>query len=121
MQNYTFASFISRDSTYDVFINVWRQSHSRSPSIHEYGGGGTSAESATGVAAQDGAAKAKSVATAHKPTLCACGQKGDHYAEVALETVLPSTPEKVYNLMFASSFLKDWMSNNQKLMGKAEV
>ncbi|KAJ9119609.1 hypothetical protein QFC22_003318 [Naganishia vaughanmartiniae] len=116
-KNYTFASFISRDSTYDVFINVWRQSHSRSPSIHEFAGDGISPDSGTGVAAHEGGSSAKPPATAsHKPTQCACGQKGDHYTEVALETVLPSTPEKVYNLMFASSFLKDWMVNNQKLL-----
>lgn len=116
-KNYTFASFISRDSTYDVFINVWRQeSHSVSPSIHEFAGDGTSGESTTGVPAANGGAAPKSAVTAHKPTQCACGQKGDHYTEVALETVLPSTPEKVYNLMFASSFLKDWMANNQKLI-----
>ncbi|KAJ9094451.1 hypothetical protein QFC21_005990 [Naganishia friedmannii] len=115
-KNYTFASFISRDSTYDVFINVWRQSHSRSPSIQEHAGDGISTDSGPDVVAQNGGAAAKSAVAAHKPTVCACGQKGDHYTEVALETVLPSTPEKVYNLMFASSFLKDWMVNNQKLL-----
>lgn len=31
---------------------------------------------------------------------------------------MPSTPEKVYNLMFASTFLREWMSDNQKLLGK---
>lgn len=31
---------------------------------------------------------------------------------------MPSTPEKVYNLMFASAFLSEWMSDNQKLLGE---
>ncbi|GHJ86827.1 hypothetical protein NliqN6_3229 [Naganishia liquefaciens] len=114
-KNYTFASFISRDSTYDVFINVWRQSHSRSPSLHEQTTESSSPDALTSNI-QRGAAAQKSSATAHKPTQCACGQKGEHYPEVALETVLPSTPEKIYNLMFASSFLKDWMTSDQKLM-----
>ncbi|KAJ9104253.1 hypothetical protein QFC19_004070 [Naganishia cerealis] len=116
-KNYTFASFISRDSTYDVFINVWRQSHSRSPSIHEYGTENVSTDAVGATSGQaNGNVQKKAAVTAHKPTQCACGQKGEHYTEVALETVLPTTPEKAYNLMFASSFLKDWMANNQKLM-----
>ena len=54
---------------------------------------------------------------ARKPTTCACGVKGEHYSETALDAVFPSTPEKIYNLMFTSGFAKDFMSGNQKLMG----
>jgi hypothetical protein len=36
-----------------------------------------------------------------------------------MDTVFPSTPEKIYNLMFESGFAKTFMSEDQKLMGKS--
>lgn len=53
----------------------------------------------------------------NKVTQCACGKKGEHYSETALETIVPGTPEKIYNLMFASGFIKDFMKGEQKLLG----
>jgi hypothetical protein len=47
-----------------------------------------------------------------------CGREGQHYSELAIDTVMPGTPERIYNLMFASGFLKDFMRENQKLEGK---
>ena len=52
-----------------------------------------------------------------KVTMCECGKKGEHFSEVAMESVLPGTPEKVYNLMFTSGFIKDFQRNDQKLEG----
>ncbi len=54
----------------------------------------------------------------HKATTCACGREGKHYSELAIDTVIPGTPDRIYNLMFASGFLKDFMRENQKLEGK---
>ncbi|KAI9444535.1 hypothetical protein H4582DRAFT_2052826 [Lactarius indigo] len=51
----------------------------------------------------------------HKVTQCACGKEGKHYSELAMDVALPGTPERIYNLMFASGFLKDFMRVNQKL------
>lgn len=62
----------------------------------------------------------KKKAVARKPTTCACGLEGKHYTETALDAVFPSTPEKIYNLMFTSGFSKDFMSGNQKLMGESK-
>jgi hypothetical protein len=45
----------------------------------------------------------------HKVTACACGKEGKHYSELAIDVVMPGTPERIYNLMFASGFLKDFM------------
>jgi hypothetical protein len=53
----------------------------------------------------------------HAKTECACGKEGKHFTETALSTTFPSTPEKVYNLMFNSGWLKDFMSEDQKLKG----
>ena len=53
-----------------------------------------------------------------KATQCACGRDGKHYPEIAMEIVIPGTPEKINNLMFASGFMKEFMSENQKLLGK---
>jgi len=52
-----------------------------------------------------------------KATQCTCGKEGKHYTETALEVVIPGTPEKIHNLIFASGFIKDFMVGNQKLLG----
>ncbi|GAA5915834.1 uncharacterized protein JCM6883_006303 [Sporobolomyces salmoneus] len=36
--------------------------------------------------------------------------------EVCMDTVFPSAPEKIYNLMFTSGFMKDFWTENQKLL-----
>jgi hypothetical protein len=60
------------------------------------------------------------VSPVHRVTQCACRMDGLHYIEPIIDTVLPDTPERIYNLMFASSeFLKDFMRLNQKLDGKS--
>jgi hypothetical protein len=53
-----------------------------------------------------------------KVTTCACGKEGKHYSELAIDTVIPAAPERIYNLMFASRSLKDFMHEKQKLEGK---
>ena len=60
-------------------------------------------------------------APVYKVTQCACGKEGTHYTELIIDAVLPGTPERIYNLMFASAFLKDFMRVNQKLEGKSIV
>jgi len=108
---YTFASFLSRDNTFDVIYNIWRLARpddSRNPSAR-----GSMEDSARPplIANSSGGVKAPP-----KVTCCACGKDGQHYSETALETVLPGTPEKIHNLMFASGFIKNFMSVDQKLI-----
>jgi hypothetical protein len=108
---YTFASFLSRDTTYDVIHNIWRLAHPRSPGA---------LESSTDLPlAQVDAGAGGGGGTKHKPTQCACGKEGKHYETGVIDTVLPGTPEKIYNLMFASGFVKDFMTGEQKLMGES--
>lgn len=38
--------------------------------------------------------------------------------EVCMDTTFPSAPEKIYNLMFTSGFMKDFWTENQKLLGE---
>lgn len=96
-KQYVFASFIARDSTYDVFLNVWRQAHSRSPS--EFGddvegeeeeevevvvppGIANGPVSASSSRSKSGAHH-KPAAIVHVRTPCECGLKGEHYPENA--------------------------------------
>ncbi|KAH9041348.1 hypothetical protein EDB85DRAFT_1473515 [Lactarius pseudohatsudake] len=102
---YTFASFLARDTAYDVIYNIWRlarpedefseaESMGRSAldATHTLGAGGL--PNGTGAIANG----AGIVVPVHKVTRCACGRE-----------------ERIYNLMFASGFLKDFMRVNQKL------
>ncbi|KAH9030289.1 hypothetical protein EDB84DRAFT_1588689 [Lactarius hengduanensis] len=113
---YTFASFLARDTAYDVIYNIWRlarpedefseaenMGRSALDATHTLGGGGL--PNGTGAIANG----AGIVVPVHKVTRCACGREGKHYSELAMDVVLPGTPERIYNLMFASGFLKDFM------------
>lgn len=108
---YTFASLISRDSTFDVLMNIWRIAHPGAVMIATSTANGTSRPASV----QDG--ELPKVASAHKETECACGKAGKHYAETALDTILPSSPEKIYNLMFNSGWYRTFLSENQLLRG----
>jgi len=136
---YSFASFLSRDTTYDVIYNIWRLAR---PDDNLSAGGSTrgsldnvragmdqvrengSMEGVNGAGpvggvAVAGARGAKPSLLKNKVTQCSCGKKGEHYSETALETIVPGTPDKIYNLMFASGFIKDFMKGDQKLLGES--
>ena len=83
---------------------------------------GTTGTPAAGVAVVNGIGVVPGVnggvvAPLKKATLCACGKDGTHYPETAMDTVMPGTPDRIHNLMFASGFMKDFMVGNQKLLG----
>ena len=119
---YTSMSFLARDTTYDVLFNVWRLARpedstmgSQRPSPRGSLDNGTEpAPEANGAGAP---AAAKAAVVKNKVTICDCGRSGQHYTETAMEATFPGTPEKIYNLMFTSGFMKDFMRENQKLLG----
>lgn len=111
---YTFTSFLSRDTTFDVIYNVWRLARPEDSSIASQL---PSARGSLDNSDEGGEVNGKVKAKANKVTQCSCGRTGQHYTEVAMETVFPGTPEKIYNLMFTSGFIKDFMRDNQKLLG----
>ena len=125
---YTFASFLARDTAYDVIYNIWRLARPED-GFSEPESMGRSALDAThtlGVVVPPNGLPAIAngeavVVPVHKVTQCACGKEGKHYSELAMDAVLPGTPERIYNLMFASGFLKDFMRENQKLEGKYPI
>jgi hypothetical protein len=108
---YTFASFLARDTAYDVIYSVWRNGGPlRSAS--------SGSEPTPGI---DGGLAAPMVeagnARVRKTTHCACSKAGAHYPNTAMDVVVPGTPEQIYNLMFASGFIKDFLAKDQRLMG----
>ncbi|GAA5821279.1 hypothetical protein JCM11251_004550 [Rhodosporidiobolus azoricus] len=195
---HTFASFLSRDTTYDLIGNIWRMVHPvvpmsaalpdamrdsdvRSNAGHSHiesddedagtgeggpgeGGkviqasgveaeqapqkakrrlrgfrrprGGTgesrkSAEASNGAGGEDsstavsvkddgkageGAVEEKKAGKAaqHPVTVDTCPTLKD-LKEVCMDAVFPGKPEKIYNLMFTSGFMKDFWTENQKL------
>lgn len=123
---YTFTSFLSRDTTFDVMYNVWRLARPEDSMSSQLASARGSLEMSTEGTEQNGATpivtngKVKP-AGGHKITQCACGKAGEHYSEIAMESVLPGTPDKIYNLLFTSGFIKDFMRNDQKLMGNVPV
>ncbi|RDB29293.1 putative membrane protein C20F10.07 [Hypsizygus marmoreus] len=130
---YTFASFLSRDTTFDVIYNIWKlerpddaefEFESPKGSLEVPSGGisaagltvGPNGEIGTGAGMGTGPGGIGGVLPLRKATVCACGREGKHLSETALEAVFPGTPERIYNLIFASGFMKDFMAVNQKLL-----
>ncbi|KAH7886324.1 hypothetical protein F5I97DRAFT_1809565 [Phlebopus sp. FC_14] len=115
---YTFASFLSRDTTYDVIVNIWRLARPGDSLQLMESRTALAADAISTTSGLDGSAVEKrgvSEARFNKVTHCSCSKNGGHLSEVALETVLPGTPDKIYNLMFTSGFIKDFMRLDQKL------
>ena len=147
---YTFLSFLSRDTTFDFIYNIWRlalpddstsifstaraielaESATAVPSDVEKSGPGSADNTGIFSSAraslegtlmdQVGHLNDAAETAVIKVTQCACGRSGNHLSEVALEAVIPGTPDRIHNLMFASSFIKDFMTE-QKFIGRSNV
>ncbi|KAG8943073.1 hypothetical protein FRC04_003219 [Tulasnella sp. 424] len=134
-QKYTFASFLSRDTTFDVMQNIWRLAHHGPPASGAASGsmdfeeGGVtvlvnetntslvqSPTQENGPQGRGFLSPANNGLPAHKPTQCECGKNKTHYPETVWEAVFPGTPEKIYNLIFASGFIKDFLAKDQQLI-----
>jgi hypothetical protein len=123
---YTFASFLARDTAYDVIYNIWRLARPEDGLSEDEASGrpALDASHALGTPSPTGSAPISIGSVAppvHKETYCECGREGKHYSELVNDTIMPGTPERIYNLMFASGFLKDFMRDNQKLEGKSRI
>jgi len=118
---YTFTSFLSRDNTFDVIYNVWRlarpEGSSMGSQIQSRRGSLDILDGSDGISVgvPSASSAGEKVQVKSKVTQCACGKAGEHFTELAMETVLPGTPEKIYNLMFTSGFIKDFMTQEQRL------
>jgi hypothetical protein len=108
---YTFASFLTRDTVYDVMQSLWHPVKPPADQIADQNNHGD------GDAANEDATDEGDGTPGHQPTECACGKEGQHYPTPVIDTVIPGTPEKIYELMFKSQFMSDFLSVDQKLMG----
>ncbi|KAM0788113.1 hypothetical protein ACM66B_001280 [Microbotryomycetes sp. NB124-2] len=157
---HVFASFLSRDSTYNLIGSIWRMVHPVVPpsaalpdttanrdlsdghdSDSDESQDETSPAAAPkrarrrlrGLRRRDGGAEAASGETGpdrglngsprphtrdvikfHPVTTDTCPLL-PNLKEVCMDTVFPSSPEKIYNLMFTSGFMKEFWADNQKL------
>ncbi|KAJ7265958.1 hypothetical protein B0H12DRAFT_178512 [Mycena haematopus] len=113
--DYTFASFLSRDTTFDVIHNIWRLARPGDAGSIGSGSIEGGVNITEGTVIGGGGAPAAASTKTRKATTCACGKEGSHFSQTALDVVVPGTPDRIYNLMFASGFMKDFMAVNQKL------
>lgn len=170
---YTFASFLARDTTHDLICNIWRMVHPVIPpsasipdnidhsddddgesfDSHDDGDSANrrltrrrlrslsatanrqragTGSSSTGIAppnpngVHEGDGKRRPNAGSPRPTRPDLKLHPvtidtlltlNTLTTVCMDTIFPSAPEKIYNLMFTSGFMKDFWSNNQKLLG----
>ena len=99
---FTFASFMGRDTAFEVMYNSWRHARplnatSSRPSL-------------------DLATAIESAGPVRRVTTCVCGDSRQHYPTVCMDKVFPGTPEKIYNLLFASGFVKEFLRGEQRLL-----
>ncbi|ELU44210.1 GRAM domain-containing protein [Rhizoctonia solani AG-1 IA] len=111
---YTFASFLTRDTVYDLMQSLWRPSQPAPGQAQ--GNGNASGDGETAALAEGDGDGAVDSSSGHKATECACGKNGEHYSTVVADYNLPGTPEKIYELMYKGSFLLEFMKNDQKLI-----
>lgn len=114
---YNFASFLSRDTTFDVLYNIWKLERPDDASIRSGVRGSFDNSMEHMIEGNVNGINGSLRPLASKQTQCSCGKEKRHFSETALETVLPGTPEKIHNLIFASGFIKEFMAVNQKLLG----
>ena len=175
----TFASFLSRDMTYDLIVSLWRNQHPVVPTSaalpdtavtdeeDEFGlanqeeegqeGGGrkkrkmrrgrfkrnksgntaqeedetaiAGASGTNGLAppvngsaprpSMSGSQLGRKAPTAHAPTTCNCAAGGGgHFPNIVMDLVFPGSPEKLYNLIFTSGFMREFLSNDMGLSGR---
>ncbi|KAF8606537.1 GRAM-domain-containing protein [Ceratobasidium sp. AG-I] len=110
---YTFASFLARDTVYDVMQSLWHPVPKPAAQLEDENNGDGDDETG-GVLGEDAAGQ-DGETTGHEPTECACGKGGEHYPTLVIDAKFPGTPEKIYELMFNSQFFKDFLSVDQKL------
>ncbi|KAI0066605.1 GRAM-domain-containing protein [Artomyces pyxidatus] len=112
---YTFASFLARDTVFDVIYNIWRLARPEDGLSEDEGRGGLGDAPAVPPPIKSSTPIAGPAPPVRKATQCTCGKEGKHYSELCMESILPGTPERIYNLLFASGFIKDFMRIDQKL------
>lgn len=55
---------------------------------------------------------------AHPPTQCDCtASRGGHYPNTIMDATFPGSPEKIYNLMFTSGFMRAFLIDDMKVAG----
>lgn len=54
----------------------------------------------------------------HEKTDCKCDDKSEHYPNIVMDQVYNGTLEKIYNLFFDSGFMKKFLVDNQKSLGR---
>lgn len=111
---YTFASFLTRDTVFDVMQSLWQPPPKPAGELENNLVGNGAAED--GETNGEEATVEGNGTPGHGPTRCACGKNGEHYPTAVIDTVIPGTPEKIYELMFNSQFIKNFLSVDQKLM-----
>ncbi|KAI8371115.1 hypothetical protein BD560DRAFT_396156 [Blakeslea trispora] len=50
----------------------------------------------------------------NEKTECECGQSGSHYPNVVMDQVYSGNLEKMFDMLFVNSFMKDFLVDNQK-------
>ncbi len=106
---YSFVSFLSRDTTFDVIYHIWRLVRVDTDSVSF----GVSIDVPSGESSTAIIAGIKP-----KKTQCACSNDGSHFSETVLDTVLPGTADRIHNLIFMSGFIKEFFSVNQNFLGE---
>ena len=123
--NYTFASFLSRDTAFDVIHNIWRLARPDAESVQPGSASGRASfvepELPPGIPSPAAGMLSPSPALG-KVSQCKCTGKTSHFLNTALVATFPGTPEKIYNLMFTNGdFTKFFLQVDQKLKSQSLV
>ncbi|KAI8445098.1 GRAM domain-containing protein, partial [Phakopsora pachyrhizi] len=120
---HTFASFLSRDSAYDLITSIWRISHPAVPPRSLSSSSSTTCSNASPPENSNNNVqhsslvnpKKQAVVENHLVTSCKCSGSDEHFKDIVLDATYPIYPEKLYNILFQSDFLKNFWVESQNL------
>ncbi|KAL0084609.1 GRAM domain-containing protein [Phycomyces blakesleeanus] len=128
---YFFASFLSREQAYDQMVDLWHMKQSNLE-INDYSAittediSDTDESSGSYESEDEQRPRMEGLPTLPTPqpvnnntspqleTECECGKKGEHYPTTVLDQIYPGSIESIYNLLYNSTFLKQFLTDVEK-------
>ncbi|RIA98273.1 GRAM domain-containing protein [Glomus cerebriforme] len=93
---YLFASFLSRDSVYELLLKLWN--HCNKDRCSDSNEANETNE--------------KEINYVHRETFCDCLKNNQHFNNLILDTEFKGSIEKIYNLLYTSGFTYGYLKEN---------
>ncbi|RGB39488.1 GRAM domain-containing protein [Rhizophagus diaphanus] len=108
---YFFASFLSRDTVYELLMKIKNYSNSTNECCDS---------DSDPVNSNDNTCNETVKKYVKRETICDCLKNNQHYDHVIIDTKFKGTIEKVYNLLYTSGFIPEFLKENNENINMGE-